>query len=279
LAQQAADPQSIALAQEGLGSVFLDREDFPQALAHYNATYETLKTLNAKLNMGYMASNRAEALWQLGRYAEARAALAESQEIAEPKGLEPYKDLQLRVHSIKARLALSERKLHEASVEAKKVLEMTGAGSNSTAISAEYVLGLTQSLSGQAAEGRKHCEAAASAARNLRSPLLLSNSLLALAECALLAGDAQAASTVAREAQQRFAAAGQQASEWRALAIGAVANAKAGDYTRAQELAKQASGILAAFEQKFGNENYKTYLDRPDVKESRQRLQRNIPLQ
>ncbi|HYJ87329.1 MAG TPA: tetratricopeptide repeat protein [Pyrinomonadaceae bacterium] len=279
LAQQAADPQSVALAQEGLGSVFLDRQDFPQALAHYNATYETLKTLNAKLNMGYIASNRAEALWQLGRYQEARAALAESQEIAEPKGHEPYKDLQLLVHLIKARLALSERKLHEASVEAKKVLGMTGTGSNSTAISAEYVLGLTQSLSGQAGEGRKHCEAAASAARNLRSPLLLSNSLLALAECALLAGDAQAASTVAGEAQQRFAAAGQNASEWRALLIEALAHEKSGDKTRSQHLALQASGILTALEQKWGNENYQTYLERPDVKESRQRLQAGIPVQ
>ena len=167
LAQQSGDQQSIALAQEGLGNVFLDRQDFPQALAHYNATYETLKSLNAKLNMGYIAGNRAEALWQLGRYPEARAALAESLEIAEPQGREPYKDLQLQVHLTKARLALSERKLREASAEAQKVLDMTGSEVNSTAVEAGYVLGLTQSLSGHAGEGRKRCEGAVSAARNL----------------------------------------------------------------------------------------------------------------
>ena len=279
LAQQAGDPQSIALAEEGLGSVFLDRQDFPQALVYYNATYEALKSLNAKLNMGYIANNRAEALWQLGRYPDARAALAESQEIAEPQGREPYQDLQLQVHLTKARLALSERKLREASAEAQKVLDITGSGLNSTAIEAAYVLGLTQALSGQAVEGRKRCEGAASAARNLRAPLLLSNALLALAECALLAGDGEAASTNAREAQQRFAAAGQHESEWRALLIEALATERSGDKARAQQLALQASSILANLEQRWNSENYKTYLERPDVKESRHRLQPGYALQ
>lgn len=277
LAQQAADPQSTALAQEGLGSVFLDRQDFPQALTFYNATYETLKSLNAKLNLGYIATDRGEALWQLGRYPEARAALAESQEIAEPQGREPYKDLQLQVHLTKARLALSGRKLVEASAEAQKVLELGGSEVNSTAVEAGYLLGLTQSLSGHGGEGRKRCEGAVNAARNLRAPLLLSNALLALAECALLAGDAQAASTNAGEAQQRFATAGQHESEWRALLIEAAANEKAGDKTRAQQLTHQASSILTDLEQRWGSENYKTYLARPDVKESRHRVQPDSP--
>jgi serine/threonine protein kinase/Flp pilus assembly protein TadD len=273
LAQQAGDQQSLALAQEGLGNVFFDRQDFPQALAHYNATYETLKSLNAKLNMGYIADNRADALWQLGRYPEARAALAESLEIAEPQGREPYKDLQLQVHLTKARLALSERKLSEASAEAQKTLDIAGSEDKSTVVEAGYVLGLTQSLSGHAGEGRKRCEGAVNAARDLRAPLLLSNALLALAECALLAGDAQAASTTAVEAQQRFAAAGQPESEWRALVIEASANERSGDKTRGQQLALQVSRILADLEQRWGSEHYKTYLERPDVKESRHRLQ------
>src|SRR6202022_170062 len=120
--------------------------------------------------------------------------LAEAQESAEPQGPEPYQDLQLQVHLTNARLALGERNLREASAEAQKVLDITGSGLNSTAIEAAYVLGLTQSLSGHAGEGRKRCEGAANAARNLRAPLLLSNALLALAECALLAGDGEAAS-------------------------------------------------------------------------------------
>jgi hypothetical protein len=111
----------------------------------------------------------------------------------------------------------------------------------------------------------------------MSAPLLLSNALLAWAQCALLAGDAQAASTIAREAQQRFSAAGQHESEWRALSIEAWANERSGDKARAQQLAQQASGLLAGLEQRWGGENYKTYLERPDVKESRRRLQPDSP--
>lgn len=279
LAQQADDSQSTALAQEGLGNVFLDRQEFPQALDHFNKTYEVLKSLNAKLNMGYIAANRAEALWQLGRYSEARAALAESKAIAEPEGREPYKDLQLLVHLTQARLALSERKLPEAAAEAQRVLDINGAESNSTSVEAEYLLGLTQSLSGQAGKGSKRCENALSAARKLTAPLLLSNALLAQAEGAVLAGDARTALTNAQEARQRFAAAGQHESEWRTLSIEAWANEKAGDKTLAQETARQGSGILADFEKRWGSENYKTYIERPDVKESRRRLQLDSTLQ
>jgi hypothetical protein len=102
---------------------------------------------------------------------------------------------------------------------------------------------------------------------------------LALAECAVLAGDTRTALSNAQEAGQRFAAAGQHESQWRALSIAAWANEKAGDKALAQEMARQASGILADFEKKWGSENYKTYIERPDVKESLRRLQLDSSLQ
>ena len=70
MAQQVGDPQSIALAHEGLAKVALNQQNFPEALSHYNTTYDIHKSMDAKLNMGYTANNQAEALWQLGRYDE-----------------------------------------------------------------------------------------------------------------------------------------------------------------------------------------------------------------
>lgn len=271
LAQQANDPQSAAWAQEGLGKLFLVRENFPQSLSHYNADYEILKSLNSKLSMGYAANNRAEVLSQLGRQEEARAGLTEAQTIAEPQGHDPYKDLLADVHLTKARLALRERKLGDALAEAQKALDISGGQSKPTMIEVGYVSGLAQSLSGRAAEGRKRCEEALKAAREQRSPLLLSNSLLASAESALLAGDAQTASANAAEAQQRFAAAKQHESEWRAWLIQAQASVKAGDKSRAQQLAQKASSILAGLEQEWGGD-YKTYLGRADVGSWRKQL-------
>ena len=58
---------------------------------------------------------------------------------------------------------------------------------------AKSILGVAQTISGQAAAGRKQCEDAVTEARTLKDPFLLSQALLALAEAALNAGDAQAA--------------------------------------------------------------------------------------
>jgi serine/threonine protein kinase/tetratricopeptide (TPR) repeat protein len=274
LAQQSGDQQSIALAQEGLGRVFVSRQNFPQALSHYDANYQIVKSLGAKLNMGYTANNRAEVLGQLGRYDDARAALAEALTIAEPPGHEPFKDLQAEVHMTKARVALSERKFPEALSETQKVLDIKAGQSMAAIVEAGYLSGLAQSRSGRAAEGRKRCDEAVKAARELHDPLLLSNALLALAESALLAGDTPAALTSAAEAQQRFAASKQHESEWRALLIQALASEKAGDKSRAYELAQQALRILRDIESQWGAESYQTYIRRPDIEELQKQVSR-----
>ena len=274
LAQQASDPQSTAWAQEGLGKVFLARQNFPEALSHYNSDYEILKSLNSKLNMGYAANNRAEVLSQLGRGDEARAALAEAQAIAEPQGHDPYKDLLTDVHLTKARLALREGKLGDALAEARKAFDVSGGQSKSTVIELGYMSGLAQSLSGRAAEGKKRCEDAVKAARETNAPLLLSNALLAFAESALLAGDAQAALASAAEAQQRFASFKQHESEWRAWLIQAQASEKTGDKTRAQELAQKASRILSGLESQWGAAFYQSYTLSPQIKRLQEQLTR-----
>lgn len=273
LAQQAADSQSTAWAYEGLGRLDLVRQDFSQALSHYDANYGIVKTLNAKLSMGYVANNRAEVLWQLGRYDEARTALAEAQAIAEPPGRDPFKDLQAEVLLTRARAALSERKFPEALSEARKALDIRGEQSRATVVETEYISGVAESFSGRAANGRKRCEEALKIARELGVPLLLSNSLLALAQSALLAGDAQTALSAASEARHRFNANKQPESEWRAILIEALASDKAGDKTRAEENRRQALASLAAWEQRLGAELYKSYLKRPDVQESRRLLE------
>ena len=271
-AQEAADPQSTAWAQEGLGKVFMLRRGFPEALSHYNANYDIVKSINAKLNMGYAANNRAEALWQLGRYEEAQNGLAEALAIAEPQGREPFKDLQADVHLTKARMTLSMGKSAEAMAEAQQALDIRAGQSKSTIVEVGYISGLAQSRAGRTADGRKRCEEALKLARELGDPFLLSNALLAFAESALLAGDAQAAMAAAAEAQQRFANAKQTECEWRALLIKARAAEKLGDRNGAQGLAREASARLSQLEQEWGKDNCATYLARLDLKQSQEDL-------
>jgi len=266
-AQEAADPQSTAWAQEGLGRVFMLRRNFPEALSHYNANYEIVKSINAKLNMGYAANNRAESLWQLGRYQEAQSALAEALAIAEPQGREAFKDLQADIHLTKARMTLSMGKSAEAMAEAQQALDIGAGQSKSTIVEVGYISGLAQSRAGRTPDGRKRCEEALKTARELGDPLLLSNALLAFAESALLAGDAQTAIGAASEAQQRFSASKQYESEWRACLLQARANEKLGDKVRAHDLAQQAAAIGAQLQAEWTNDNYKSYLTRHDVTE------------
>jgi serine/threonine protein kinase/Tfp pilus assembly protein PilF len=270
-AQQVGELQSVALAHEGLGIVLLHTQRFSEALSHFDEDYKIVKSLNTKLIAGYAADYRGTALWQLGRYDEARAALAEALAIAQPPGTDPYKDLLLDATLSQAKMELSAGKIPEAMSQAQKAIDLAGSGSDFESLAAESggVLAVAQSLSGQAAAARKRCDEALKIARTLRDPLPLSDTLLACAEVSLAAGDVQASLGAATEARTRFTAAKQSESEWRALAIAALANEKAGDKSVARQLAAQASNMLASLEQALGADNYKTYVARADVQRLR----------
>lgn len=264
-AQRTGDLRSVAFAHEGLGSVFLHADRIPEALAHFAEAYKTAAAINAKQAMGYAADYRATGSWRLGRSEDATADLAEALSFAE--GGEGYKDLLAEVTWSTAALALSQKNFPEASSKALKALELAGSEFKLTAVRAGATLGLAQSRSGQAQAGRKRCEDAVKLARTMRDPRPLSDALLALAEAALASGDAQTALNSAAEAQQRFAGAKQFESEWWALAIQAQASEKLGDKDNARQLASMAEAKLSSLEQKWGSDNYKSYLTRPDVEE------------
>jgi hypothetical protein len=89
--------------------------------------------------------------------------------------------------------------------------------------------------------------------------------LLALAQAAFATGNAERALEVAGEAQQRFTAANQPESEWRAFAIAGLAANKLVQDQKARQLGTQAIESLNRLERTLGGENYRTYLERPDV--------------
>ncbi len=271
-AQQTGDMRSVMFAREGLGTVFLHADRVPEALDQFTEEYKVASQTNAKLAQGYSSDYRATSLWRLGKYDEANAGLSEATAAAAPDGREPFKDLLASTTLSSAAIALSQKKSAEAITKAQKAAELAGTEFKVTAIRAHAVLGLAQARSGQAAAGRKNCEAAVGMARAMRDPRPLSDALLALAEAALAAGDAQTALTVAAEAQQRFAVAKQMESEWWALSIQARASAQLRNAETARQFATQAEGILSSLEQKWGSDNYKSYVARPDVSDVHQQL-------
>jgi tetratricopeptide (TPR) repeat protein len=272
VAQQAGDQSQIGFAQEGLGDVALHRQQYPEALRRYDEKYRIGKDLKNQVSVGYAAISRAAILVRLGRSVDARAALAEALQIAENTGKAPLKELLAQTHLVSAELSLSERKVPEAIAEGQKALDLSASDFPSIALHANIILGLAQTITGKAATGRKRCEDAVAQARALRDPLPLSEALLALAEAALNAGDAQAALLAANEAQTRFTAAKQQESEWQAWLIAARASEKAGDKAHARQFAQQASDVLAELKKQWGTDYYNTYVSRLDMIESRKQL-------
>jgi len=94
---------------------------------------------------------------------------------------------------------------------------------------------------------------------------LHSRVLLACAEVALNAKDPKTASTLATQAQERFARGGQLESEWRAWAIASLASKDLGDNNTAQEQRRKAADVRSRLEQQWGTAVFKQYAARPDI--------------
>jgi protein involved in temperature-dependent protein secretion len=110
-------------------------------------------------------------------------------------------------------------------------------------------------------------------AGELNDPSELAHAQMALATSMLLAGDSGAALSSALQAQQVCERLGQPASEWQALLLAAQASQNTGDKTKAREYAMRAKDTLSRLEQRWGSENYNSYLSRPDVQRLKKQLE------
>jgi hypothetical protein len=246
-------------------------ERYTEALEHFDAGLNINKNLKSQLNVGYNLQSRGEALWRLGRYDEARAALTEAAGIAEqPSG--GSKELRADIQRFFAEMALSQRQFSEARTRAEQALALAGTQFADTATEAMRVQGLAQALGGAARAGQERCAEVLERATRSGDPWLVSETQLALAEAMLENKDAQGALHLVQQALESFVHSSQTDSEWRALLVLARAGRLAGDEAVAQQQAARADAVLASLEQKWGAESYRSYLTRPDVQYYRKQL-------
>jgi hypothetical protein len=95
---------------------------------------------------------------------------------------------------------------------------------------------------------------------------------LALADALLAVRDPAAALQTALDVQKVFAQSVQKDSEWRALLIAARSSDLAGDKNAAQDYASRADKACSELAQKWGADNYESYLRRPDIQLYRTQL-------
>ncbi len=272
LARDLNDPSREASAHSNSGYVLgIEQERYAEGLAHMDQSYQIDESLGDTQGVGYDLLNRGRLLWQLGRYDEARAALSRAFSIANHPDAS-YKLLLTWVYLANAQMCLGLGRFAEAKKQSQKALDVAPARFKDVAIQAKSTLGLARALSGAPQSGKALCEEAVNSARGVSSPRLLSTSLLALAEVMLMTNDAKGALDNALTAQKSFERYGQQDSEWRALLIAARASKLAGNES-ALEYANQAASVLASFQQKWGADQQRLYLTRPDVQIRRNQIE------
>ena len=271
IAQQMGDPSQIAVSHEGIGTVYTLQERYPEALDHYEQKYAISKSTNDQKGMAYGLMSRASVLGALGRYSDARASLQQAAEFANrPDG--GIKQLTAQISVIESQLLLSERRFSAAKAKAEEALAQTGTQYPDLALAAKHVIAYARVSLGAAREGKSLFEETIETSTRTGESQQRSASLLGLASASLEMGDAQTASATALQAQESFARGGQQESEWRAWLIAARSTRRAGDDAKAKEYALHASELLSGLQQKWGSENYATYLAKPDVRYCRKQL-------
>jgi hypothetical protein len=160
-----------------------------------------------------------------------------------------------------------------ARATAEKVVELAGTEFRGAVASAKIVIGLAESYGGAKAAGKQTTSEALDLAKQLNDPAQLASAQAAFAAALLLAGDSRSAVTNALQAQEVFARLGQIESEWQAWLAAAQASENLGDKTDAREYAMRAKDTFEKLEQRWGGEDYKSYLGRPDIQRLRKQLE------
>ena len=261
-AEQLKDLDHIAFAHEGLGTVRLLQERYPEALDELQKSLVTNESKSDQLGVGFATSNCGSALWRLGRYQEAEQMFERSLAIARsPKG---YKNMLLEVQTNRLEDALSRRDFSSVSNTAAQVLALA---ENDLALltRAKRASALAKLSAGKGSEAKKLCDEAVAKAIDLGDPALLYSARLTLAEVLLETQDASKALEIVRADSNHFVSKDQQESLWRANVIAGRASQQLGDESNARSYARQARETLTRIERAWGPEVFQKYQERPDV--------------
>ncbi len=256
------DLAQAGLAQQDLGFIAMRQGKYPEALRRADEYHKIGQSISLPKAISSSSIDRANALWRMGRYEEAHAALSEALAIVKP--VTSTKNPSVAYHLVSSLLALSERKFPEAQKESQETLLLAGTQLKRSAITATLTEALALSLSGKSPVRLKYTQAI-DLARQIGDPTTLSEALLAMAQLQLHTDDSEGALKTALEAQQMFARAGNKDGEWVAWLLAAAASKGASNSAKRAEFASNAEKALAAMEAQWNNNNYNSYLNRPDI--------------
>jgi eukaryotic-like serine/threonine-protein kinase len=247
---------SLLQAEESVGSILLDMEQYPEALTHFEAALAAARSVHRLVE--YQLLHCADALWHLGRYSEAESMLAQV-----PVDLAASSPVRESMDLLRARMQLS-RKQYGASLAsarlalARKDLDM------SLAAAWALVAGAAAQGAGAPQSANSFCEEARDWAQKAKAPADAARADLCEADALTAARLPQNALPFAESAVAAFKASGQQESEWRASLSLARIHKALGDVRNSRQNASAASETIAMTERGWGS-SFQTYAVRPDV--------------
>ncbi|HWZ31716.1 MAG TPA: protein kinase [Bryobacteraceae bacterium] len=246
MAEKLQDSRQVALAHASMGSVLEKLERLPDALLHYQQSFQLATTPQ---QIGYAALECAGTLWMLGRYDEAGGMFDQAE-----KNSAKFPTLRLQIAGSRAEMLLSQRKFSQAATLSARTL--------SESPDPEETLELTRVLGlAQIGEGRKNGR------RTLEATLAMEKSgnisaireaQLAVAEARLENGDAAGALTLIHKIEPMVEKL--PLSHWQVLALAARA-----DPTHARPYAMAAQQQLDEIARQWGATAFQLYVARPDL--------------
>ena len=264
IGKRTGDASQVTLAEQGSGTVLTAQGRWPEALAAYRRAYDAAHKTGDQLNAQYDLVDAAEVYWRLGRYAEARQALADA-------GPSPSRAVAALGDEARAEMALSQHDFRAALDFSRQVLAQPNLDTD-LMVAAKRTEGEAQMAAGGRKDGTATLAEAIKVAEKGGSALLAANARLAYAEALLSAGDARQARDTAFAVQQWSAGAGNLEAEWRSWLVAALAEKVLGEAEKSQESALKAAQTLAALAQKWDSDSYKTYMGRPDIQDREKQL-------
>ena len=247
----------LALAQEGLASLELLQDHWPQALPMFDEARHNFEAIGNSSGVTINLLNVALLHAMLGHKPDAAA---EPQRAAESGS------------SAIPRIMLMQERFREARAKAEALLQSTDASDLDMQYDATLVLGLALARSGSAARGLEACRKAFELAKATGNPAEEADALLASAEAALAAGDRTLAAGYAGRARTSLESAKRPESLWRACVL----LLRSGEPDRA--VAAEAAAALGQLKASWPAEDFRSYLNRPVIRRLHVELLRALPM-
>jgi tetratricopeptide (TPR) repeat protein len=265
VAARADSKLSLESAEELVGGISLEVEQYPAALIHYESALKIARSLH--VNEAYQALHCVDTLSHLGQYAEAETMLAAIAPDARKRT-----DIGSRIELIRATMQLSRGQYRDALATSRAALSKFHDAGDEKVAELDRVEALAEAKLGQTEPAHRDADSMMASARKATDERLVADAELVEAEVALQSHSPAAAIPTAEAAQQYFAGKGEKESEWLSLLDEAEAMNASGNGKGGAEKAGHALDIVKEIEQSWETSIFYTYSNRPDIQLALHRL-------